>query len=125
MESFKNKHQTSLPVITSQETQKTTLASDSEVGTQAGEQGLQQDLCDPESTGLDTLLKKIMDPNTQPEPLDKPKSLTASKRPRNKRKLNQANASAKPSYNPPMYGGKQTTTKTTLLKQCTREEKHH
>ena len=47
-----------------------------------------------------------MDPNTQPEPLDKPKSLTASKRPRNKRKLNQANASAKPSYNPPMYGGK-------------------
>ena len=47
-----------------------------------------------------------MDPNTQSEPLDKPKWLTASKRPRNKRKLNQANASAKLSYNPPMYGGK-------------------
>ena len=47
-----------------------------------------------------------MDPNTQSEPLEKQKLLTASKRPRNKRKLNQANASAKPSYNPPMYGGK-------------------
>ena len=45
-----------------------------------------------------------MDPNTQLEPLDKPKSLTASKRPRNKRKLNQANPPAKPSYNPPVAG---------------------
>ena len=97
MENFKNKHQTSLPAINSQETQEATPASDSEVGAQTGEQRLQQAMCNPESTGLDTLLKKIMDPNTQPEPLDKPKSLTASKRPRNKRKLNQANASAKPS----------------------------
>ena len=47
-----------------------------------------------------------MDPNTHPEPQDKPKSLTTYKRPRNKRKLKQANASAKPSYNPPMYGEK-------------------
>ena len=63
-------------------------------------------MCNPQSTGFDILLWKIMDPNTQPEPLDKPKSLTASKRPRPKRKLNQANTSAKPSYNPPIYGGK-------------------
>ena len=52
-----------------------------------------------------------MDPTTELEPLDKPKSLTASKRPRNKRKLNQANASAKPSYNPPMYGGRSNSNK--------------
>ena len=45
-----------------------------------------------------------MDPNNQPEPLDKPKSLTASKRPRNKRKLNQANPPVKPPYKPPMAG---------------------
>ena len=111
MENFKDKYQTNLPEITSQETQEATPTSDNEVGTQAREQGLQPDLCDPEYTGLDTLLKKLMDPNTQPEPLDKPKSLTASKRPRNKRKLNQANASAKPSYNPPMYGGKTNNSK--------------
>ena len=52
-----------------------------------------------------------MDPYTQPEPLDKAKLLTASKRPRNKRKLKQANASAKPSYNPPMYGGRSNSNK--------------
>ena len=97
MENFKDKYQTNLPEITSQETQEATPTSDNEIGTQAGEQGLQPDLCDPESTGLDTLLKRLMDPNTQPEPLDKPKSLTASKRPRNKRRLKQANSSAKPS----------------------------
>ena len=61
-------------------------------------------MCKSESTGLGTLLRKIMDPNSQSEPLDKPMSLTASKRPRNKRKLNQANPPAKPSYNPPMTG---------------------
>ena len=83
MENFKNKHQTSLPVITSQETQEATPASDSEVGTQTGEQRLQQAMCNPESTWLDTLLKKIMDPNNQQEPLDKPMSLTASKGPKN------------------------------------------
>ena len=70
-----------------------------------------------------------MDPNTQPEPLDKPKLLTASKRPRNKRKLKQLSAPAKPSYNPPMYGGKPNNNKDntveTLLKNITkcRDEK--
>ena len=58
MENFKNGHQISLPAITSQETQEATPANDSEVGTQTGEQRLQQAMCNPESTGLDTLLKK-------------------------------------------------------------------
>ena len=102
MENFKNEHQTSLPAITSQKTQEARPANYSEVGMQTGEQRLQQAMCNSESTGLDTLLKKIMDPNTQSELLDKPKSLTTSKRPRNKRKLNQANPPAKPSYNPPV-----------------------
>ena len=106
MENFKNGHQVSLPAITSQETQEATPANDSEVGTQTGEQRLQQAICSSESTGLDTLLKKIMDPNTQSKPWDKPKSLTASKRPRNKRKLNQANPPAKLSYNTPVAGKK-------------------
>ena len=51
---------------------------------------------------LDTLFKKIMDPNTQSELPDKPKSLTTSKRPRNKRKPTQAKPPVKPSYNPPI-----------------------
>ena len=100
-----------MPEIASQEAQESTPTSDNEIGTQAGEQGLQPNLCDQESTGLDTLLKRLMDPNTQPEPLDKPKLLTASKRPRNKRKLKQANALEKPSYNPPMYGERSNSNK--------------
>ena len=80
-------------------------------------------MCNPESTGLDTLLKKIMDPNTQPEPLDKSKSLIASKRPKNKRKLNQANASAKPSYNPPMYGGKSNNNENNTVKTVHKRRK--
>ena len=59
-------------------------------------------LCSSEPTELDTLLKKIMDPNTQSELLDKPKLLTTSKRPRKKRKLNQVKPPVKPSYNPPI-----------------------
>ena len=123
MENFKDKYQTNLPEITSQETQEAAPTSDNEVGTQAGEQGLQPDLCDPESTGLDTLLKRLMDPNTQPEPLDKPKSLTASKRPRNKRKLKQPNASAKLSYNPPMYGGKSNSNKDSTIEPMHKKRK--
>ena len=51
------------------------------------------------------MLKLVLDPSTQSQPLDKPKSLASSKRPRNKRKAKQPNAPTKPSYNPPMYGG--------------------
>ena len=38
------------------------------IGTQAGKQGLQLNLWNQESTGLDTLLKGLMDPNTRPKP---------------------------------------------------------
>ena len=57
-----------MPEIAPQEAQKPTPTSDNEIGTQAGKQGLQPNLCNQESTGLDTLLKGLMDPNTQPEP---------------------------------------------------------
>ena len=53
-----------MPEKAPQEAQKPTPTSDNEIGTQAGEQGLQPNLCDQESTGLDTLLKRLMDPNT-------------------------------------------------------------
>ena len=43
-----------------------------------------------------------MDPNTQAELLEKPKSLVTSKRPRNKRKSTQSEPPVKPSYNPPV-----------------------
>ena len=57
-----------MPEIAPQEIQESTPTSDNEIGTQAGKQGLQPNLCNQESTGLDTLLKGLMDPNTQPEP---------------------------------------------------------
>ena len=66
-----------------------------------------------------------MDPNTQPEPLDKPKLLTASKRPRNKRKLKQANALAKPSYNPPMYGERSNSNKDNTVEPNFKGSTHH
>ena len=55
MENFKEKYQPNLPEITSQETQEPEPTTDKEVGTQAEEQGSQPDLCDLESTGLNTL----------------------------------------------------------------------
>ena len=57
-----------MPEKAPQEAQKPTPPSDNEIGTQAGKQGLQPNLCNQESTGLVTLLKGLMDPNTQPEP---------------------------------------------------------
>ena len=52
-------------------------------------------------TGLDTLLQKVMDPNTQSELLENLKNLTTSKRPRNKRKEKQSKSSEKPLYHLP------------------------
>ena len=69
------------------------------------QQESQQDSADSESAELNALLKLVLDPNTQSQPLDKPKSLVSSKMPRNKRKAKQPNTPTKPSYNPPMYGG--------------------
>ena len=51
MENFKEKYQTNLPEITSQEIQEAAPTSDNEVGTQAEEQGSQPDLCDPDQQG--------------------------------------------------------------------------
>ena len=68
-------------------------------------------MVDSESAELNALLKRLWDPNTQSEPLDKPKSLVSSKRPRNKRKAKQPDAPTKPSYNPPMYGGSSNSNK--------------
>ena len=53
-----------MPEKAPQEAQKPTPPSDNEIGTQAGKQGLQPNLCNQESTGLVTLLKGLMDPNT-------------------------------------------------------------
>ena len=52
-------------------------------------------------TGLDKLLQKIMDPNTQSKHLEKPKNLATSKRPKNKRKEKQSKSSEKPTYHLP------------------------
>ena len=57
-----------MPEIAPQEAQESTPTSNKEIGRQADEQGLQLNLRNQESTGLDTLLKGLMDPNTQPEP---------------------------------------------------------
>ena len=59
-------------------------------------------MCSSEPTELDTLLQKIMDPNTQSELLEKPKLLTASKRPKNKRKPTQSKPPVNPSYSTPV-----------------------
>ena len=52
-------------------------------------------------TGLDALLQKIMDPHIQSKHLNKPKDLSGSKRPRNKRKDKQSKSSEKPTYKSP------------------------
>ena len=102
LENFKNDHQVTLPVITYQENQEPVQTDDNDFETQSGDQRLQQAMCSSEPTELDTLLQKIMDPNTQSELLEKPKLLTTSKRPKNKRKSTQSKPPVKPSYNPPV-----------------------
>ena len=61
-----------------------------------------KDSSKPCAAELDTISQKIMDPNTQSELLEKPTLLTASKRPKNKRKSTQSKPPVKPSYNPPV-----------------------
>ena len=106
MENFKEKYPPNLPEINPQETQEPEATTDNEVETQAEEQGSQPDSVDLESAELNGLLQRLLDPSIQSEPLDKPKSLASSKRPRNKRKGKQPAEPTKSSYNPPMYGGK-------------------
>ena len=123
MENFKDKYPPNLPEINPQGTQEPEPTTDNEVGTQAEEQGSQPDSVDPESAELNALLKRLLDPNTQSEPLDKPKSLASSKRPRNKRKAKQPAAPTKPSYNPPMYGGNSNSNKDSTVEPMHKKRK--
>ena len=102
LENFKNGHQVTLPAIIYQETQEPVPADDNTYGTQTGDQRLQQAMSSSELTELDTLLQKIMDPDTQSELLEKLKLLTTAKRQKNKRKSTQSKPLIKPSYNPPV-----------------------
>ena len=68
-------------------------------------------MVDSESAELNALLKRLLDPSTQSEQLDKPNSPVLSKRPRNKRKAKQPNAPTKPCYNPPIK----------IMNPCTRK----
>ena len=68
---------------------------------QTGDQILHQAMSSTSLTGLDALLKKIMDLHTQSEQLEKPKNLSASKWPWNKRKEKHSKLSEKPTYQLP------------------------
>ena len=114
MEIFKEKHLPNLPEINPQGTPEQEATTNNEVGTQAEGQGAQPDLVDSESAELNALLKRLLDPNIQSEPLDKPMSLASSKRLRNKRKAKQPAAPTKSSYNPPTYVGKSNSNKDSI-----------
>ena len=86
LENFKKGHQVSIPEITQQSSESTTQQNNSDEEVQTGDQRLHQAMSSTSPTGLDTLLQKVMDSNTQSELLEKPKNLATSKRPKNKRK---------------------------------------
>ena len=101
LDNFKKGHQVSLSEITHQSSQEADQLYNSEDEAQTGDQRLHQAMSSTSPTGLDTLLQRVMDPNTQLELLEKPKNLTTSKRPRNKRKEKQSKSSEKPLYHLP------------------------
>ena len=101
LENFKKGLQASTPEITHQDTDSTVQQTNSEEEMQTGDQRLNQVMSSTSPTGLDALLQKIMDPHTESEQLDKPKNLSASKRPRNKRKEKHSKSSEKPTYQLP------------------------
>ena len=121
MENFKEQHPPIPSAINHQGAPEPEATDNSEVETQTKEQESQQNLVDSESAELNALLKMVLDPSTQSQPLDKPKSLVSSKRPRKKRKAKQPNAPTKPSYNPPMYRGNTNSTRIALMNPCTRK----
>ena len=84
LENFKKGHQVSIPEITHQGSESTTQQNNSEEDIQTGDQRLHQAMSSTSPTGLDALLQKVMDPHTQSEHLDKPKNLSASRRPKKK-----------------------------------------
>ena len=97
MENFKEQHPPNQPHINHQGAPEPESTNNNEVETQTKEQESQQNLVDSELAEPNALLKMLLDPSTQSQPLDKPKSLVSSKRPRNKRKVKQPNALTKPS----------------------------
>ena len=103
MDKFKEQHPPNQSEVNHQGATEPEATNNGEVKTQ--QQKYQQNSADFESAELNVLLKLVLDPSTQLQPLDKPKSLVSSKRPRNKRKAKQPNAPTKPSYNPPIYRG--------------------
>ena len=72
---------------------------------QTGDQRIHQAVDNPLSIGLDVLLQKIMDPHIQSQQLDTPKSLSTSKRPRNKKKDKFLKSTGKSTYQPPKADG--------------------
>ena len=70
--------------------------------TQPIEQDVQPESCTSEPTQLDSLLLNIINPDTQSQLLNKPKSLTSSKRPKNKRNTAESKSNNKPSYKSPV-----------------------
>ena len=87
LENFKKGLQTSTPEITHQDVDKPMQPTNSEEEMQTGDQRIHQAVDNPSPTGLDELLQKIIDPHIQSQQLDTPKSLSTSKRPRNKKKI--------------------------------------
>ena len=98
LENFKKGYQVSIPEIIHQGSENTTQQKNSEEDIQIGDQRIHQAMSSTSPTGLDALLQKIMDPHTQSQQLNKPKNLSGSKRPRNKRKEKHSKLSEKPTY---------------------------
>ena len=101
LENFKKGHQANVPEITHHGSESTIQQNNSEEEMEIGDQRLYQAMSSTSPTGLDALLQKIMDPHTQSQQLDKPKNLSTSKRPRNKRKEKHSKSSEKSTYQLP------------------------
>ena len=79
-----------MPAINYQNTQEPAKTNKDNLDAQPCDQTLQQESCTSEPTQLDALLQNIINPDTQSQLLEKPKSLASSKRPRNKRNLTES-----------------------------------
>ena len=96
LDNFKSGSQTLLPAITYMDPQRQE-AENGNLNTQTMEQEVQPEACTSEPTQLDSLLQNIIRPDSQL--LEKPKSLTSSKRTKNKKATTESK-SMKPSYKP-------------------------
>ena len=101
LKNFKKGLQTITPEITYQDVDKPMQPTNSEEEMQTGDQRIHQAVDNPSPTGLDALLQKIMDLHIQSQQLDTPKSLSTSKRPRNKKKDKILRLTGKSTYQPP------------------------